>query len=507
MLRIILNCPTFFRSPARYVFETWLTYYRIPFCLDEDAYSSSQDALFTIYYGDPESAGRTLLASSGGLLIPFHPATLIHFHERRNFDLQSIIHADGVPYLFACLSVETHTEWQRLPVDPIASAFFFLSAFQEYVADAIDNHGRFASELMLQKQLGVEAVPLVDKYFQALVGYLPPEMQVNPVPLPQNAPFAVCLSHDIDYLFLGHAGNLLRQLVEAAAYTGLWLGQKANHRHVMNALKGFVAYPYLNLDTISEMERGAGVSATYNFIPVYGVPEPGLPTGKWRYLQWLLSPYVYRRLRHRVVNADYHLTDPRVQRLLHWLNEQGAEIGLHTSYEAVPDHRLQEEIASLKQYVGELTGMRSHYLHFRTHDLYQQLEDTSLVYDHSLIAPHFSGYRTGTARPHLIFDHEHNRPFSTLSIPLHYMDAQHIPNLLGTEKDVEAAWETLKSMLEGTRERQTLLTVLTHNWLFSDPDTRRLYEYLLAYIQEHGGIGLTARAVYEWWAQYNQVRL
>jgi hypothetical protein len=60
-------------------------------------------------------------------------------------------------------------------------------------------------------------------------------------------------------------------------------------------------------------------------------------------------------------------------------------------------------------------------------------------------------------------------------------------------------------MLDSTRERQTLLSVLTHNWLFADTSTRRLYEYLLQYLHDHGGVGLTARTVYEWWKKNNQI--
>lgn len=500
-LRIVLNCAPFFRPRARYVFETLLTYYPL------DATFEPGEAAFTIYYGDPAAATDDLIGAQGGIIIPYDSNTEAYFTERRAYDPGEVIYWQKIPYLFGAPAPLVNG-WYTLPVDSIASAFFFLSAFQEQISEEADEHGRFPGDAMLQRKLGVETIPLVDSYFETLIGLLPAQFRVPRHPLPHDAAFMVCLSHDIDYVFLAHASNPLHQLVTLAGYTWQVLTSKARWALALHALRGFYTYPYFNLHQICQMEKTAGAAATYYFIPAYGVPDKRIKPaqGAWRFLQRLFDPYVYLRLRYKSVNADYYIDDTRIQETLNSLHDAGFEVGLHSSYDAIMDRSLTDEIHTLDQHSHGLWGMRTHYLRFRLPDLYRQLEYTPLVYDHSMLIPQYSGYRTAFSLPHLLFDHENNRPYSTLSIPLHYMDTQHISHMLRTSS-VENAWNVLNTLLDQTRASNTLLAVLTHNWLFAQPSTRVLYERLLAYIQAYNGVSMTAQQVYCWWKEHNQVQM
>src|SRR5689334_5432626 len=124
MLRIILNCPPFFRSRARYVFETWLTYYHLPFSVDDNPQICVPDTTFTIYYGDPDAVSTELLGEDGGLLIPFHPETENYFANRKVYNPQAARRADGLIYLFPCLPIEKPEGWKVLAYDIVASAFY-----------------------------------------------------------------------------------------------------------------------------------------------------------------------------------------------------------------------------------------------------------------------------------------------------------------------------------------------------------------------------------------------
>jgi hypothetical protein len=491
MLRLLLRTSPTMEARALFVLEALCTSYRIPVT------DRADEATFTLYYGDPAQATADLLGREGGLLIPLHPATEAFFDERQRFNPAGGIAWNRLRYLFGTGGeIEGRGGWQVLPVDPIASAFFFLSAYQEWGREDADEHGRFPGDQMLQVQWGIERTPLVDAYFKALVRLLPASLGIAPTPLIGHAPFMVALSHDIDHLYRGHGSRPMVQLVQLAAWTQAWVSGRASAEKIKTALRGFSGYPNFNLDQIARQETDSGVRATYYFLPGYGVPErhrrPGNYRGNWHHDE-------HQRLsqRHPGVDADYRLEDARVLRTIRGLEAQGMEIGLHSGYYTVMDGLLAEEVARLRQFAPAAEGMRAHYLRFRVESLYRQLDSASLHYDHSMGIPGRSGYRTGTAYPHRLFDHDSGQPFETLSIPLHFMETWYMPGLKPTD-EAEAAWDVLLPMLEKAHATGGILTVLTHNWLFAESGAV-LYTRLLDYLRQHGGRGIAAGDLAGWW--------
>jgi hypothetical protein len=268
MLRLVLRTSPYMEARARYTLEALCTIYCIP--LTERA----DEASYTLYYGDPAGASDDLAGRDGGLLIPLAAQTEAFFTERRRFDPAGGVAWDKLRYLFGNGGeIERRGRWQVLPVDPIASAFYFLSAYQEWGSEAADPHGRYPAEDMLQVQWGIERTPLVDAYFAALVRLLPASLGIDPAPLIGHAPFMVALSHDIDYLYRGHGGTPLVQAWQVIGWVKNWLIGKAASEKVITALRGFSAYPNFNLEHIARLETEAGVRATYYLLPAYGVPE------------------------------------------------------------------------------------------------------------------------------------------------------------------------------------------------------------------------------------------
>jgi hypothetical protein len=497
MLRLVLRTSPYMEARARFVLEALCTQYRIP--LTEQA----DNATFTLYYGDPSQATDDVLGHDGGIIIPLQANTEAFFREHRRFDPASAVEWGSLRYLFGTSgTVEQRGRWSVLPVDLIASAFFFLSAYQEWVSDDADEQGRFPAKELLQVQWGIEQIPLVDRYFAALIPLLPVNLNITLAPFIGHAPFMVALSHDIDYLYRGHGSTPIIQALQVAAWARSWLTGKATFEKVFTTLRGFTQYPYFNLDQIARQEVEAGVRATYYFLPHYGVPKRHLQlqagTSDWRYDDFQLLTK-----RYPGVDADYHLEDARVMRALHGLEAQGMEIGLHSGYYSVMDGLLAEDVARLRQFSTTAQGMRAHYLRFRVQSLYQQLnslakhEALPLEYDHSMGIPGSAGYRTGTAYPHRLFDHDSGQPFETLSIPLHFMETWYMPGFKPAE-EVEGAWDVLLSMLEATRQSAGILTVLTHNWLFSESGVV-LYTRLLDYLRQHAGRGIAVKDIAGWW--------
>lgn len=499
MLRLVLRTSPYMEARARFVLEALCTQYRIP--LTEQA----DNATFTLYYGDPAQATDDALGQHGGIIIPLQANTEAFFRDRRRFDPASAVEWENLRYLFGISgTVEKQGRWLVLPVDLIASAFFFLSAYQEWVSDDADEHGRFPAKEMLQVQWGMGQIPLVDRYFAALIQLLPVNLNITLAPLIGHAPFIVALSHDIDYLYRGHGSTPSIQALQVAAWTRSWLNGKAAFEKVITTLRGFTQYPHFNLDQIARQELEAGVRATYYFLPQYGVPQQHLQSdaliSDWRYDDFQLLTK-----RHAGVDADYRLEDARVMRALHGLEAQGMEIGLHSGYYSVMDGVLAADVARLRPFMPSVQGMRAHYLRFRVQSLYQQLnsmladEALSLQYDHSMGIPGCAGYRTGTAYPHHLFDHDAGQPFKTLSIPLHFMETWYMPGFKPAE-EVERAWDVLLSMLEATRQSAGILTVLTHNWLFSESGVV-LYTRLLDYLRQHAGRGIAVKDIAGWWTR------
>jgi hypothetical protein len=483
-IRLILKCSDKFASKARYVFSA--------FCkvlganLIEDGQDPVSPDELTIWYGPLTDMP---VARPGMICIYASPeaATFFAGCTPRHADEVIFVFWEGrhVPFLFApqprsrqseqldaCLVAGSDVVY--MPYDFIASAFYFLSCWEETVISERDQHGRFPYSRSLAAQLNLPE-NIVDLYldlFSALLNLADSGHSRVEIPTWKGGvPFVVCLTHDVDEISKSRLSRLkfvwdhLTHPEIGHRHTPIW----ERTRFVLTTLFSHQD-PYWTFPTYTELERQLGFTASYYF-------QAGGRNGR----------------RH------YNLSEPRVRHFITDLLEVGFEVGLHGTYISAFDESkfLQEKAALAAVIHKEPEGHRQHYLrldYLTTLSIYEQAK---LRYDATLGYAEHEGYRNQFSYPYYPYNHQADRPYHFLELPTVIMDAT-----LGGYRKLSAAqaWQVIETWLERTLARRGCITLLWHNpWDGVLPGYFDLYPRILAWIYDHGGAGLAGRDVLRQW--------
>jgi len=121
-------------------------------------------------------------------------------------------------------------------------------------------------------------------------------------------------------------------------------------------------------------------------------------------------------------DANYRIDDPSVTQLMHSIEQQGMEIGLHGSYNSL-DHpgSLKNEFQVLRDKHFHPLGNRQHWLRFTLDRLIPEVENSGALYDCSL-GWNGMGFRAGACFAFPPYDFQHERAAKFLEIPLAMME-------------------------------------------------------------------------------------
>lgn len=204
---------------------------------------------------------------------------------------------------------------------------------------------------------------------------------------PNRAPYAVCLTHDIDRVFstvqrLKHGAGISEVLSDC-------LSLRSDELRKQNV--------FFNFSRLSEMLNEFKIKSA-----LYVLLE------KRRWLKALKS----REPQH--VIGVYGLED--VAQELVKLNVLGCEIGIHGSFDSWNNPQyLQNEVALLHAAgIPKIWGGRNHYLQFDPDKTLAAYESAGFCYDSTMGFNFISGFRSGTSFPFLWKN--------IVEIPLHLMD-------------------------------------------------------------------------------------
>jgi len=191
---------------------------------------------------------------------------------------------------------------------------------------------------------------------------------------------------------------------------------------------------------------------------------------------------------------------PELDRALERTRAAGVEVGLHASYAA---RERAGAIAEEARPLGEVQGLRHHYLRSDPARLAAELREAGLRYDSSIGWPSPPGLRSATPYPYRLWDAE-RREAGAWELPLVLMDATlSEERYLGLEAD--AAYEIAVATLEPVAEHGGAVAVLWHPPSHHPRLSRgydRLYRRLLAWIDERGGwAGSAAETLDRWEAR------
>jgi hypothetical protein len=281
---------------------------------------------------------------------------------------------------------------------------------------------------------------------------------------PGGERFLVALTHDVDLLGGGGLPTAARKLAGSVAHRSRRRLLEST-TFAADALRG--RDPDYPLEEMLAAERGRG--STCFFLTRQEVPQDGYPE---RY-------------------------GPALDKALERTRAAGIEVGLHASYAA---REQPGAIAEEARALGQVQGLRHHYLRSDPARLAEELRQAGLRYDSSIGWPSQPGLRAGTPYPYRLWDAE-RREAGAWELPLVLMDAT-----LAEERylglDAEAAYEASVAALEPVAEHGGAVAILwhppSHHRRLSN-GYGRLYERLLAWIQERDGWAGSAAETLDRW--------
>jgi len=250
-------------------------------------------------------------------------------------------------------------------------------------------------------------------------------------PRPDGCDFAVCLTHDVDFIKIRDQmidrsvlGFIVRALFPArlrdSASNIVWSRLFRNWKAVLSlpgVYFGFLRDIWFDIDRYQELERALG--STYFFIPVKGHPGDRRATGE-REPQLRSAPYDA---------ADY-------KPLIADLSAEGVEVAVHGVDAWQSSARGERERNIIGSLAGERpAGIRMHWLYFSERSP-QLLEEAGFTYDSTLGYNDNVGFRSGTTQVFRL-----PGTSQLLELPLTVMDsALFYPSRMGlSESDALAA--------------------------------------------------------------------
>lgn len=334
-------------------------------------------------------------------------------------------------------------------------------------------------------------VPELDRFAQEQRATLEGRARLEPL-WPDGHAFAVCLTHDVDFVS--------EQLTpaQAARWVRAGLAGNGSSRSVVNAIRPPVrlARALANgirrnpsaataLERCVELERSRGVTSSYfftvfperaasRFDPVYLPDDPCCFDGR----------------------------NTTIAAVMRELVADGFDVGLHGSFNSATEPgMLLNEKKILEEALGKrVTTTRQHFLHWdvRKTPAFQAqaglLADSSLGFNRSL------GFRAGTSLPFRRFDLESGTESGLLQVPLSIHDTP-LFRADGLKLDRQLAIEATLGIVREIESVGGLATLLIHPGSLVDERLLAVYEAVLDFATERGAWITSLRGVSEWWSE------
>ncbi len=317
---------------------------------------------------------------------------------------------------------------------------------EEYTPDFLDKNERFAHYMSRHRNVMEPVVSkyLVEKGFKTQY--------------PDNKKFAVCLTHDIDYVF---------RSVKGCLRICLGTGVSGDFGQAMRIPFDALLKKDWNFRQIIELESQYDAKSTFFFL--------ALKKGDW----------------------EYSFDIQKQAKVLKYISSRGWGVGLHGGHEAYHDLKfLKEEKARIEKALGKkVTGYRNHFLHFKTPDTWKLLSQAGFGYDSTFGYADCAGFRNGMCHPFKPFDLNENKEIDIWEIPLNFMDCTLLRDYM--RLDVEKSWALIKRTLDTVERCNGVVTVIWHN-NFMYGKYLDLYKRILDYSYDKNAWLCSADELYEW---------
>lgn len=373
---------------------------------------------------------------------------------------------EGVPFFYG----ESKEEWVNdnclVYADIIATSYYIISRYEEMVkSDLRDKYGNFpASESILVKNSIIDR-PIVDEFGELLrrklcqLGYKVDENKNN---------FSkIYITHDMDYIFYKYNFLLMIKV----------MGKRLiKHRKV-------VLYPLLNWLGIYNVNP----CRTWNYMLV---KERELALNITNSLESIC--FVVATDRGDKFTSSY-IRDKKTKKYLNEMIDKGAEIGLHTSFDAANSYALlHKEMDNLQSILGrKVKYQRNHYLRQLNPSDISKYENIGITDDFTTGFNEITGFRLGTCHPIRWIDPKDAKLHNIILHGMHIMDG----TLIGKKPyQMELSFDRAKNncakIIDEIYRYGGELDLLIHNTIFDaypNGYMKDLYNWILNYIQDKVG--------------------
>jgi hypothetical protein len=274
--------------------------------------------------------------------------------------------------------------------DLLASVFYVLVMYDEYLEESSDEHDRFMSKDSTLSKHGLLDKLMVERWSECFIDFLEERLNIslNAEPIP----FSVIPTFDIDNTYAYKLKEGWRKWMSIGKDVLYFNRRRLLERK--DVLKNLKNDPYDTFGYIEEIsKRGFEVKVF-----------------------WLLGDYAkYDR------NIDFN--HPLHKRLIRKMR-QFATVGLHPSYNSDGVvTQIREEKSRLVNILNKpVENSRHHFLKMKLPNTYQSLLKCGFKNDFTLGFADKSGFRAGIARPFPWFDLKTNTETDLILHPFTYMD-------------------------------------------------------------------------------------
>ena len=291
---------------------------------------------------------------------------------------------------------------------------------------------------------------------------------------PDEKPFAVCLTHDVDVVSLYSLKQSLRsrrlQLLNGSAFRKVRFLMGVGIDLARTAIRAKQKDPLHCYERWIAAEKQCGAHSTFFF-------WPGLSAVAKRHhtdcTYELYDPVV-------LDNQKYTVTE-----MIREIDRQGWEIGLHPSWYAFDD---ADELKRQKDFLEkaldhEVVSIRQHYLHYDIRVTPAVHAEAGFKYDSTLGFNDNVGFRFGTCYPYHLYNLKTEKELPIKKIPLIIQDCAMLNPTKGMRLDEETAFQYVKQITEAVENVGGVLTLLWHPNYIIKPDWWNLYLRTLKYLK------------------------
>jgi len=268
------------------------------------------------------------------------------------------------------------------------------------------------------------------------------------VQYPGNAPFAVCLTHDIDNVYTPTLSKGL------SAFRSLKHGKLTESFHSIARIRS-KKIPLCNFSRIMDLEEKYGAKSTFFFM----AEDQG--------------------------ERDYAYNIEDLETEIGEILNRGWEVGLHGGHTTYLDPlEMREKKERLEKVTGKpVVGYRNHYLRFSVPDTWEYLSKAGFQYDSTSGYADCAGFRNGMCHPFRPFNLNTDQEIDIFEIPLIVMDGTLDQTYM--RFDSKSKWEFVTMLIDRVAACHGVFTLLWHN-TYMDGDNLELYEKILGYCRERG---------------------